>query len=183
MSVSGILSSSQYQPQHQLTNSQFQQLGSDLASGNLSSAQSDFATLQAAFAATGTTSSPSSASSTTSSNPLAAAFQQLSNDLQSGNITGAQRDYSTIKNDMQNQFSGHSHVGHHHGTGEDSILPISNPASQDTLFPQAQSAAQVAQQTYSPLEQQLQQLQGYTLASGTSAAGIAALLNPISLMA
>lgn len=134
MSVSGILSSSQYQPQHQLTNSQFQQLGSDLASGNLSSAQSDFATLQAAFAATGTTSSPSSASSTTSSNPLAAAFQQLSNDLQSGNITGAQRDYSTIKNDMQNQFSGHSHVGHHHGTGEDSILPISNPASQDHCF-------------------------------------------------
>ncbi len=34
----------------QLQKSQFQQLGQDLTSGNLSAAQSDFATLQQAFA-------------------------------------------------------------------------------------------------------------------------------------
>ncbi len=53
MSVSGIFSSSlsnnQVSSQYQLTNSEFQQLGQDLATGNLSSAQSDFAVLQQAL--------------------------------------------------------------------------------------------------------------------------------------
>lgn len=182
MSVSGILSSSQYQPQHQLTSSQFQQLGSDLASGNLSSAQSDFATLQAAFASTGATASTSTSAS--SSNPLAQAFQQLSSDLQSGNITGAQKDYSTIQQDMQSQFSDHAHLGHHHQIGQDPNLSGTNPPSQDTLASLTQSASALvssaAQQAYSALSQQLQQ---YTLADGTSTASVAAMLNPISLMA
>jgi hypothetical protein len=184
MSVSGILSSTQYQPQYQLTSSQFQQLGSDLASGNLSSAQSDFATLQAAFTAAGSTASTSSTSSTTSSNPLAQAFQQLSSDLQSGNITGAQKDYSTIQQDMQSQFSDHSHLGHHHKIGQDPNLSGTNPPSQDPLSSLTQSASSLvssaAQQAYSALSQQLQQ---YTLADGTSTASLAAMLNPISLMA
>jgi hypothetical protein len=172
------------QPQHQMSSSQFQQLGSDLASGNLSSAQSDFATLQAAFASTGLTASTSSTSSATSSNPLAQAFQQLSSDLQSGNLTGAQKDYSTIQQDMQSQFSDHSHFGHAHKIGQDPTLSGTNPPSQDTLFPLSQSASALAstaaQQAYSTMAQQLQQ---YTLADGTSAASVAAMLNPISLMA
>ena len=141
MSVSGILSSSMIQ---QMSSSQFQQLGSDLASGNLSSAQSDFATLQAAFASTGLTASTSSTSSATSSNPLAQAFQQLSSDLQSGNLTGAQKDYSTIQQDMQSQFSDHSHFGHAHKIGQDPTLSGTNPPSQDTLFPLSQSASALA---------------------------------------
>ncbi|MGA2005562.1 MAG: hypothetical protein ABSG70_19440, partial [Terriglobales bacterium] len=55
MSVSGIFGSSFSNSQnvsatnYQLQNSEFQQLGQDLTSGNLSAAQSDFATLQQAF--------------------------------------------------------------------------------------------------------------------------------------
>ena len=95
---------------------------------HLFSAQSDFAMLQAAFTAAGSTASTSSTSSTTSSNPLAQAFQQLSSDLQSGNITGAQKDYSTIQQDMQNEFSDHSHLGHHHKIGQDPNLSGNQPA-------------------------------------------------------
>jgi len=54
---------------HQLQNSQFQQLGKDLTSGNLSAAQSDFAKLQQAFAQT------AAPSVTSTTNPVAQAFQ------------------------------------------------------------------------------------------------------------
>jgi hypothetical protein len=93
MSLSGISTSSLLSYESQNTQTQnklqqfqqeFQQLGEDLQSGNLSAAQSDFATLQQM--------APQSASSTsvTSGNPLTQAFQQLGQDLQSGNISAAQ---------------------------------------------------------------------------------------------
>jgi len=113
MSVSGIFSSGlskQVSSQYQLTNSEFQQLGKDLAAGNLSSAQSDFAILQRAFMQPAATASISSASAT--SDPLVQAFQQLSRDLKTGDLTAAQKDYSTIQQDMQSRFTGHLH--HHH---------------------------------------------------------------------
>jgi len=65
---------------------EFAQLGQDLQSGNLSAAQSEFATLQQ--------SRPQSTATTAaqSNNPIATAFNQLSSDLQSGNLTAAQQD-------------------------------------------------------------------------------------------
>ena len=83
---------------YQLQNSQFQQLGKDLTSGNLSAAQSDFNTLQQAFAQT-----PTAAASPTTSNPVAQAFQQLSSDLKSGNLSGAKQDYSSIQQDLSSR--------------------------------------------------------------------------------
>src|SRR5271168_5288295 len=66
--------------------SEFQQLGQDLQTGNLTQAQQDYATLSQNFpnAQTGTTTAPSSANS---SNPIAQAFAALSRDLQNGNIS------------------------------------------------------------------------------------------------
>ncbi len=182
MSVSGIFSSSfgnnQVSSQYQLTNSQFQQLGQDLASGNLSSAQSDFAILQQSFMQPASTASTSSTSASSTSNPLAQAFQQLSSDLQSGNLTAAQKDYSTIQQDMTSKFSGHMH--HHHiGSGSDPLNMV-NQTSPDGSSTLAQSNATAAQQTYATLAQQLQQ---YALGDASGSASLSALTNPISFMA
>ena len=67
----------------------------DLTSGSLSAAQSDFNTLQQAFAQT-----PAATSSSTTSNPVAQAFQQLSSDLKSGHLSGAKQDYSSVQQDL-----------------------------------------------------------------------------------
>jgi hypothetical protein len=67
---------------------EFQQLGQDLQSGNLSQAQSDLASLQ--------TSNVPALSSFSSSNGLASAFSQLAIDLRSGNLSAARQDYTTI---------------------------------------------------------------------------------------
>jgi hypothetical protein len=183
MSVSGIFSNSfsnnQISSQHQLTNSEFQQLGQDLATGNLSSAQSDFAILQQAFMQPAATASTSSAPAASTSNPLAQAFQQLSSDLKSGSLAAAQKDYSTIQQDMQSRFSGHLH--HHHiQSGWDPFSMGNSQASQDVFSTLAHSSAATAQQTYPTLAQQLQQ---YALGDASGSASATALTNPISFMA
>ena len=184
MSVAGILgngfSGGAISSQYKVTNSEFQQLGQDLTSGNLSAAQSDFAVLQQAFGQT-LTSSSSSTSASSTSNPIAQAFQQLSSDLKSGNLTGAQKDYSTIQQDMQSQFGGH-HLHNHHrvrvGSGGGTEFNDSNQLLQ--AFPSSTSTTSVssAQQQYAMLAQQLQQL-----ALGDSTATATAATNPVSLMA
>jgi len=184
MSVSGIFSSSfsnnQVSSQYQLTNSEFQQLGQDLATGNLSSAQSDFAVLQQAFMQPAGAASTSSAPAASSSNPLAQAFQQLSSDLKSGNLTAAQKDYSTIQQDMKSQFSGHSHHEHHMAIERAPFTMGIDQSNQDPFSTLAQSNATTAQQTYASLAQQLQQ---YALGDASGSAGVTALTNPISFMA
>jgi hypothetical protein len=62
---------------------QFQQLGQDLQSGNLSGAQSDFARLQQEA-------SPAGASNTAPANdPVTQALNQLQTDLETGDLAGA----------------------------------------------------------------------------------------------
>ena len=128
---------------------EFQQLGQDLQSGNLSAAQSDFATL--------TQMVPPAAESGTSavnSNPIEQAFTQLGQDLQSGNLTAAQKDYATIQQDMQSSAVQGFHHHHHRGAaqGNDQV---------SQLFQQLGQALQsgdlaTAQQAYSSLQQGLQ---------------------------
>ena len=101
MSVSGISSSSLFntsgvQSLFQQFQQTFQQLGKDLQSGNLSAAQSDFATLQ-------NLGSQNSTATSQTNSPIAQAFSQLAKDLQSGNLSAAQQDFSTIQQDFQNQ--------------------------------------------------------------------------------
>lgn len=133
---------------------EFAQLGQDLQSGNLSAAQSDFATLTQLRPQS---TSSSSSTSAASNNPMAQAFAQLSKDLQSGNLSAAQQDFATIQQEMQSnavQAGGHRH--HHRGGGEGGESAISS------LFSQLGQALQsgdlsTAQQVFSTLQQDFQQ--------------------------
>jgi outer membrane protein assembly factor BamD (BamD/ComL family) len=174
MSLSGITASSLFNYENQNTQSQnklqqfqqeFQQLGEDLQSGNLSAAQTDFATLQQMAP------QQSSSTSNSSTNPLQQAFQQLGQDLQSGNVSAAQQDYANIQQDFQNMAE-HAHGHHHHGGGEMSQI--------SQTFQQLGQALQSgdlsgAQQAYSTLQQEIQQLggnNGSTSVQGTAMSGV-----------
>jgi hypothetical protein len=157
MSTSGISSSNWFnysnqsvQNNFQQFQQEFQQLGQDLQSGNLSAAQQDFVTLQQLGPQSNSTSSPQS------NNPIAQQFNQLAQDLQSGNLSAAQQDYANIQQDFQNHAAqGHHHHHHHGGGGSES-----NQISQ--LFSQLGQALQSgnlssAQQVYATLQQDFQQ--------------------------
>ena len=133
MSISGI-SSNSYNPYQTGANplqQQFQQLGQALQSGNLSAAQSDFASLRAGFSQPSSTTGASSATSTssTTSNPVNQAFNQLASDLQSGNLSAAQKDYSAIQQETKTPmwFSGPQSIDPNHlgGKGGDYLRPVS----------------------------------------------------------
>lgn len=182
MSVSGILSSSIYSGESQSVQNtaqqlrqEFQQLGKDLQSGNLSAAQSDFTTLENL-----TSQSSSASSSSQSSNPLQQAFNQLGQDLQSGNLSAAQQDFANIQQAIQSQAqqagqsNGHHH---HHGGGGDSQI--------SQLFQQLGQELQsgdltTAQQTYNSL---VQGLQSYSQGTQSSSSSTSASTNTVSITA
>jgi cell division septum initiation protein DivIVA len=157
MSISGILSSAN---QHQIgaTNplqQQFQQLGQALQSGNLSSAQSDFATLQASF------SQPAATTGNATSSPIKQAFNQLASDLQSGNLSAAQKDYSAVQQNFQgargtvsrSHFNGQSHGGGA-SSGQNMLFQELSQLGQSP----SPSTLASAQQGYTSLQQELQQI-------------------------
>jgi len=167
MSVSGISSSSLFdyntqsvQNRKQQFQQEFQQLGQDLQSGNLSAAQADFATLQQLGPQTNST------SSSQSSNPIAQEFSQLSQDLQSGNVSAAQKDYSTIQQDFQTH-AGQAHH-HHHGGGGSGESAMSQLLSQLGQALQSGNLS-AAQQAYSTLQQDFQQFTQTNASSSTTA--------------
>ena len=184
MSVSGLSGSSFFQAYNtgsvqqnrfQQFQKEFQQLGQDLQSGNLSQAQSDFATLQQ--------NAPSSSSSASSSNPLTQAFSKLSQDLQAGNLSAAQGDYSSIQQDLQQNAAqgaqGHHHHHHHHAdSSQDSSSngPGSAINQAFSLLGQDLQSGnlQAAQQAYATLQQDFQQFAALGQpSSGTSAGSTA----------
>ncbi len=75
---------------------EFQQLGQDLQSGDLSAAQSDLATFEQLVPQSG-----SSALAQTNST-IANARNQLSQDLQTGDLSAAQKDYAALQLNLQN---------------------------------------------------------------------------------
>jgi outer membrane protein assembly factor BamD (BamD/ComL family) len=84
----------------------FQQLGQDLQAGNLQQAEVDLAQLQPSFNPNQSSSSSNSSTTSTSLNSspsgnVSQAFNQLSQDLKSGNLPAAQSDYSTLQQDLQ----------------------------------------------------------------------------------
>jgi hypothetical protein len=158
MSVSGISSSSLF--------------GQDLQSGNLSAAQADFATQQQAiptnFVGPTALSQPNSTSSSQSSNPIAQEFSQLSQDLQSGNVSAAQKDYSTIQQDFQSQAGKTHHHHHHHGGGGSGESAMSQLLSQLGQALQSGNLS-AAQQAYSTLQQDFQQFTQTNASNSTPA--------------
>ncbi len=170
MSVAGIASSTllHYSGQAIQSNRQkwqqgMQQLGQDIQSGNLSAAQSDFATLQQLAPQVG------SASSSQGSTSVAQDFSKLGTDLQAGNTSAAQQDYVQLQHDVSPTAAGAAHHHHHHGGGDgDTQLP--------QLLQQLEQELQSgnlsgAQQAYTLLQQQLQALgQGEQATTSTSGA-------------
>jgi outer membrane protein assembly factor BamD (BamD/ComL family) len=145
---------------------EFQQLGQDLQSGNLSQAQADFQALESPVQPVPSTNTQSS------TNSLSSAMSQLSQDLQSGNLSAAQQDYATVQQDLQQQFSGavSGHHHHHHHASSSQESASQNPLNQ--LFSQLGQALQsgnlsAAQSAYASLQQEFQQL-GASSPSSTS---------------
>jgi hypothetical protein len=158
MSVAGILSSAVFgigahlfQSRMQKVSSEFQQLGQDLKSGNLSAAQADFTALQQLRGQS------SASSSTQSTGSITQDFNQLAADLKVGNLTAAQQDFTTLQKDLQTQPPTVQHHHHHHHGGDSEG---SNAIGQ--LFSQLGQALQggnlsTAQQAYTALQQDFQQ--------------------------
>jgi hypothetical protein len=181
MSISGIQSNvnNTYQPVVNSVQQQAQQLGQDLQSGNLSTAQSDFATLQQAFsqsAATSGTTSNSTYAATT--NAFEQAFQQLGSDLKSGNVSAAQKDLNTVQQVLKRpgfHSTNPTHRAHEAGgwdgssDGQNSLIQDLNLVGQDL----ASSNLTGAQQAYTTLQHQLQQ---FALGNGAVSAE-----SPVSL--
>jgi outer membrane protein assembly factor BamD (BamD/ComL family) len=142
-------SQNQNQTQAQGFQQEFQQLGQDLQTGNLSAAQSDFATLQQSGML------PSSTTAAATGNSIAQEFNQLSQDLKAGKLSSAQQDYAALKQDFQSHSI--QHRGHHHyqsnSTGSDPVSQLMEQLGQALQTGNLTSA----QQAYSTLQQEFQQ--------------------------
>jgi hypothetical protein len=150
--------------------SEFQQLGQDLQAGNLTQAQQDYATLSQNFPnAQGGTATGTTGATANGANPLAQAFTALSQDLQNGNLSGAQQDYATIQQDFQQQQqgSGAVHHHHHHGGGGGEAQQGSQISSALNSLSTALEAGNLssAQTAFAALQQDLEQ---FTVGGGTS---------------
>jgi hypothetical protein len=196
-SILSILSGSQRQQSpSQLIQSEFQQLGLDLQSGNLAQAKSDFNTLSKNLPSVSQNSGiPANGSAAaTNSNPVAQAFAHLGQDLQSGNLSAAQQDFTTIREDSTQQLNVSPvqiHHLHHHrverseGSSSSSSSQQVNSILQDfTKLAQSLQSGnlQSAQQAFSTLQTDLQQIGGFITsqsggAGSTAAPPIAARLN------
>ena len=167
MSLSSITASSFFGLTHALqgsggqiqkVQSEFQQLGQDLQAGNLTQAQSDFATLSQTFSG-----------STQNITSLSQAFGTLGQALQAGNLSAAQQAYSTIQQDVQ-QAGAYAHHHHHHGGGSgEAGMNSTNPLMQ--AFGNLGQALQsgnltAAQAAYTTVAQDLTEL-GWNTATGT----------------
>jgi hypothetical protein len=183
---STLLSNPNLQNPLQQIQQKFQQLGSELQSGNTTAAQPDLVTLQSI--------GPQApvASPIFSNDPLKQDLTQLGQDLQSGNTSAAQQDYTRLQQQVQNQDvqnqpaqspASHGHHHHHHAASDaDSNQSDSTQASQlfDQLGQQIQSGSLTqAQQTFATLQQNLQNFdlsssQGDALSPATAGVSVSA---------
>jgi outer membrane protein assembly factor BamD (BamD/ComL family) len=141
MSVSGISTTSTFAAANQNFLSkkaeiqkEFQQLGQDLQSGDLTAAQSDYVSLQQLVPklASGSQSTSASQSATQSTDPRVQAFDQLEKNIQSGNVSAAQQDYSNIQQIFQNRAE-RFHHHHHVDTGAESTTESGSQTSSPSV--------------------------------------------------
>jgi len=142
-----------YQSRRESLRSEFQQLGSDLQTGNLTQAQNDLAKFSTDLDAI------KGYSATAASQALTA----LNQALQSGNVSTAQQDYSAIvQSPPQGRMQVHHHHHHHHGSGTQTRNSSDAVGQLDQAFNRLGQDLQAgnpedAQQTYSAILQQLHQ--------------------------
>ena len=139
---------------------EFQQLGQDLQSGNLTQAQKDYTTLSQNL--------PGASQAQSTTNPVLQAFNQLGQDLQSGNLQAAQSDYATVQQDAQQNTTRAQGHHHHHHRAENSQQSGSNTPTNaiNTAFSQLAQALQAgslsgAQSAFATLQSDLQQIGGF----------------------
>lgn len=142
--LQNIASSSAQQPSSGAsTRSAFKSLAQALQSGDLQGAQQAFKTIQGAWSARLTQTSPNTQSTNGSNTTVQNAFASLGQALQSGDLQGAQQAFSTLQNAVQHNLK--MHRGHHHhapdpNNGNSSATGTSNGAdttgvtSSNTLF-------------------------------------------------
>ena len=168
---------------------EFQQLGQALTSGNLTQAQSDFTTLsqnlsgivQSGATAPSTATAPNTAAS---NNSVVQAFAQLGQDLQSGNLQGAQQDFANLQQDAQQNSSQQvgGHHGHHHHHAESSQSSTSSSSQQSSINQAFSSLSQDlqagnlsgAQSDFAALSKDLQQIGGFVTSGSNGASSAAA---------
>ena len=94
----------------------FQAIGSALQSGDLSSAQSSLTAFQQAVQGNSNSTSQTSSSQPFGKNSQANTdYQNLTSALQSGDLSTAQKAYTSLQNDLKSAQSAKSaHKGHHH---------------------------------------------------------------------
>ena len=164
MSISGVSSSDVFQAsvaqgaqtKFQQIQSQFQKVGQDLQSGNLTQAQADFATLSQELPSSQQT---GAATTTGPTNTLAKAFQALGQDLQAGNLAASQTDFATIQQDAQQQQSSGQAQGHHHHHGGGSSQASNTLEQAFTSLGTALQSGNLssAQQAYATFQSDVQQ--------------------------
>ncbi len=167
MSITGISNTQNYQNTLQQIRTDFQQLGADLQAGNMSQAQSDYATLSQNIAG----------SQTQTNNTINQDFSALGQAVRSGNLSDAQNSFATLLQDQQQSAQVHHRHHHHHGGSQgtnSSNTQASDPITQ--AFQALNNALQSgdlngAQLAYSTLQQDLQQfgLNANALWSGSAA--------------
>ena len=188
MAVSGISSTSFFDPG--LTQAiqgkklqfqkELQQLSQDLQAGNLSASQVDFAALQklgGVSSPTASSSAPATATAAAPSvSPLAADLRQLGKDVEAGNLSVAQQDFTKLQADAQSETQGASahHHRHYDGGVAGPVIDHFNPAAKT-------GGLTAAQQGYSALQGVLQQFAQNSGASGRP--DISALLSGVSVSA
>jgi hypothetical protein len=183
MSISGIVSNAYNQQQQSTTaasyQKQLQQLGQALQTGNLSAAQSDFASLEQAFSQASPAAASNSSTAGSALSPTAQALNQLGNDLKSGNLSAAQKDFSTVQQDIQNLGPpvAHHPFRHYNFPGGDA-----SPTGATTQSAPNAATAAAAQNAYATLRQQLQQ---FEFGGGSQGSHASALQDtpPLSLVA
>jgi hypothetical protein len=111
-SVNGNQTGIQSQWQQQMQD--FKALANALHSGNLTTAQSSFATWQQDFQANGSTNTQTTQQTQPfgSNSQANTDFQALSSALQSGDLSSAQQAFASLQQDLQG--AGHAHRHHHH---------------------------------------------------------------------
>jgi outer membrane protein assembly factor BamD (BamD/ComL family) len=203
MSIIGILSSNLFsagaaQNTHSSQNNpssfrqiktEFQQLAQDLQSGNLTAAQSDFATLSqnlsGASPGAAATNSTTGVNSAAPTNAVTSAFAQLGQDLQSGNLQRAQQDFTNLQQDLAQASSQQvgRHHGHHDHRTESSQSSSSSSSQQTNSIAQAFSTLAQdlqagnlsgAQSAFATITNDLQQIGGF-LTRGSNGASSAAV--------
>jgi hypothetical protein len=151
----------------------FQQLGQDLQSGNVTRGQADLTALQSDVSSASTPSSSSSSSSSTS--PVTSqAFSQIAQDLQSGNLTAAQSDYANLQQGLK-QGAGHSH--HFHSAAASSALTQTQNALAQLGQALQSGNLSAAQQAYTTFQADTAAFAPFAGSSSTGAASTGTGLN------